>query len=73
MPGDDRHDVRGALLEVLLDKVEHERFPSSTMLNMIEELLTPRDVPRYIEALLARIASDTYPSIPMMARVKKLT
>lgn len=73
MPGDDRYDVRGALLEVLLDKVEHERYPSSTMLNLIEELLTPRDVPRYTEALLARIASDNFPSVSMMARVKKLT
>jgi hypothetical protein len=71
MAGDDTYSVREVLLETLLEKVEHEQYPSATMLNMIEELLTPDDVPRYAEALRQRIASDNFPSIPMMARLKK--
>ena len=73
MAEDDRYGVRAALLDTLLEKVENEQYPSATMLNMIEELLTPEDVPRYAEALLQRIHSDNFPSIPMMARLKKLT
>lgn len=73
MAEDDRYGVRAALLETLIEKIEHEQYPSATMLNMIEELLTPDDVPRYAEALLQRIQSDTFPSIPLMARLKKLT
>ncbi len=66
------YDVRAAMLEMLIGKAEQEDYPSATTLNMIEELLTPRDVPRYAEFLMTRIAGDEYPSIPMMARLKKL-
>lgn len=73
MASKDGPDVRAALLETLLSKIETETYPSATMLSLIEELLTPDDVPRYAEALLSRVAEDTYPSIPMLARLKKLT
>jgi len=43
------------------------------MLDMIEELLTPDDVPAYVEELLGRVRSDQFPSIPMLNRVKNLT
>ena len=38
-----------------------------------EEMLTPDDVPVYAEALLSRIRSDRFPSVPMMARLKAFT
>ena len=36
-------------------------------------MLTPDELPRYAESLLSRIRSDNYPSIPMIARLKRLT
>ncbi len=66
------YDLRAEMLMMLLQKVEEDRFPSSTMLDWIEELLTPDDVPLYAETLLRRIRSDKFPSIPMMYRLKKL-
>lgn len=71
MPTSDQYDVRDELLQALLRKVEEDRFPSSTMLDMIEEMLTPEDVPAYAEALLQRVRSEQFPSISMLARVKK--
>ncbi|GAB3766182.1 hypothetical protein FB382_001931 [Nocardioides ginsengisegetis] len=72
MPNNNDYDVRAEMLEALLAKVGEERFPSSTMLNWIEELLTPEDVPVYVELLLERVRSENFPSIPMMARIKRL-
>ena len=72
MPKDDSYDVRAEMLEALLQKVGRDRFPSSTMLDWIEELLTPEDVPIYVELLLERVRSENFPSIPMMARIKRL-
>lgn len=66
------YDVRAAMVELLINKLEQETYPSATAMNMLEELLTPDDVPRYAEFLMSRIADDQYPSIPMMARLKKL-
>jgi hypothetical protein len=68
----DTYDVRAAMVELLISKLEQETYPSATTMNMLEELLTPKDVPRYAEFLMNRIANDQYPSIPMMARLKKL-
>ncbi len=70
---DDDYDVRAELLAALLEKVQNEQFPSPTMLDAIEGLLTPEDVPVYAEALLDRIRREPFPSIPMIGRLQALT
>lgn len=72
MPESDKTDVRAQLLEVLMQRLQNERFPSATDMDMIEDLLEPDEVPVYVEALMSRIRTDTYPSVPMLARVKRL-
>ena len=67
------YDLRAEMLETLLEKIESDRFPSTTMLDWIEELLTPEELPIYAESLLRRIREDNYPSIPMIARLKRLS
>jgi hypothetical protein len=42
------------------------------MLDMIEELLTPEELPAYIVVLQERIRSEQFPSIPMLHRLKQL-
>jgi hypothetical protein len=69
----ERYDLRAEMVDALLEKVETDTYPSNTMLNYIEEMLTSEELPRYAESLLNRIRSDNYPSIPMIARLKKLT
>lgn len=66
------YDLREEMLDMLLQKVASDRYPSYTMLNMIEELLTPEDVPVYAETLLSKMREETYPSIPLIARLKRL-
>jgi hypothetical protein len=66
-------DLRAEVLDALMEKVESDPYPSTTMLNWIEEMLTPEELPRYAESLLRRIRSDKFPSIPMIARLKRLT
>ena len=66
-------DLRAEIVDALMEKVDTDPYPSNTMLNMIEDLITPEELPRYAESLLRRIQSDNFPSIPMIARLKKLT
>ena len=61
------------MVDALMEKVETDPYPSTTMLDWIEEMLTPDELPRYAESLLSRIRSDKFPSIPMIARLKRLT
>ena len=69
----ERYDLRAEMVDALLEKVETDTYPSNTMLNYIEELMTPDELPRYAQSLLSRIHSDKFPSILMIQRLKKLT
>jgi hypothetical protein len=40
-------DVRGELVDLLLEKIASDRNPSITMMNLVEELLAPDDVQAY--------------------------
>jgi hypothetical protein len=67
---DTREQTRAALLRSLMRKLEADPYPSSTMMDMVEELLTPDDVEPYVKLLLDRIDNDNFPSISMLHRVE---
>ncbi len=71
MPDAGEFDTRAELVALLMQKVEEDRYPSTTMLDMLEEMLTPEDVPAYVEALANRMRSENFPSIPMLSRLQK--
>lgn len=64
-------DVRAELLQTLMSRVQETQYPSTTQLDMIEELLTDEDRPAYVRMLLDRIDDTRFPSVPMLTRVKK--
>ena len=67
------YDVRVELLRQLLQKVHEDPYPSSTMLDLIEELLTPNEVPAYARVLLAKVEDENFPSVSMIQRIAALT
>ena len=67
-----QYDVRTELLKNLLSKVEEDPYPSLTMLDLIEELLTPDDVPQYARLLLSKVADERFPSVSMLGRIRDL-
>jgi len=66
-------DSRARLLDLLLEKVAEDLYPSSTMMDYIEELLLPDDVDAYAAVLMDKIREDAYPSVSMMHRLVSLT
>lgn len=65
-------DVREILLDALLDKVADDRFPSISMLDLIESLLRPDEVEIYVRILLRNVRAENYPSLPMLRRIAAL-
>jgi hypothetical protein len=65
--GSDLHDQ---ILEMLLEKVRDDRFPSPTMLDMVEGLLQDDDVELYASVLLDKVRQDAYPSIDHLRRLQ---
>jgi len=69
----DAQDIaRGELVATLLQKVQEDQYPSTTMLDLIEKLLTPDEYPAYVIALQDKLRSERYPSMPMLMRLAEL-
>ena len=66
-------DVRGEVVDLLLEKIASDRNPSVTMMNMVEELVTPVDVLAYVGILLDKVKIDRYPSYSMLRRLIALS
>jgi hypothetical protein len=67
-----RDEARAWYVNVLLDKVREERYPSATHMTMIEEALAsmPQLVPDYMDILLDKVANEKFPSVPMLQRIQ---
>jgi hypothetical protein len=64
--------IRDAVLDLLLDKVDNDRYPSTTMLDDIERILTPERRDDYAEVLMTKVQSDRFPSHDMVERLLRL-
>ena len=56
-------DVRGELVDLLLEKIASDRNPSITMMNLVEELLAPDDIPAYAAVLMDKVKTERFPSL----------
>jgi hypothetical protein len=63
-------DARGQLVQLLLGKVADDAYPSTTMLDLIEEMVTDEDRDDYIAVLWDKVRDDTYPSLALMTRLR---
>jgi len=72
MASGSEYDVREEILRMLMGRVAEDQYPSATMLDMIEQILRPDEVPAYAELLMEKIRGDRFPSIPMLNRVMAL-
>lgn len=66
------YQVNRELLDLLFTKVSADNYPSSTMLDIIERLLTPDDIEDYGRLLMEKISSENYPSMSLVRRVLAL-
>lgn len=66
------YDLRSEILRELWRRVEADTYPSATLMDRIECLLLPTEVPDYAELLIQKIRPDLYPSIDLINRVVRL-
>ena len=67
-----RDEAQGAFVQLLLEKVRQDRYPSWTQMSLIEESIPPAMIPDYLAVLVEKAAGDTYPSIPMLRRIQRV-
>jgi hypothetical protein len=67
-----RMEARAVLAGMLLKRVKEERYPSPTELSLIEQIIPPQLLPRYVDVLLDKMAQERRPSISMIHRLNRV-
>ena len=60
-------------MDELLEKIQRDRYPSSTMMDDVESLLTPWRRQDYADILLEKVSGDRFPSRSMIKRLIRLS
>jgi hypothetical protein len=68
-----RVESRAVLAGILLKRVREDRYPSASDMDLIEQILPPQLMPRYVEVLLDKVAQDHRPSISMIHRIDRVS
>jgi hypothetical protein len=67
-----RDEAQARLVQMLMDKVRSDPYPSATHLTIIEESIPREMLGDYLQLLVAKAAADEYPSIPMLRRISRV-
>jgi hypothetical protein len=65
-------EIREWLVELLLDRVREDRYPSPTYLDLIERWIPRRMIPEYLEVLREKVEHDRYPSLDLLRRIRRV-
>jgi hypothetical protein len=69
----DAMTARARYMEMLMERVREDEFPSNDHLDRIEELLTPDTVDDYFEFLMEKVEDAQWPNVSMLDRIEALT
>ena len=76
MPDNESQDRRGqmrdAMHEMLIDKIGEDRYPSATMMDLVEAGVDERLLPKYVDVLMTKLGETQYPSTDMLKRLANL-
>lgn len=66
-------ETRAAFIQLLLDKVREDPFPSGEQLDLIEGSIPPELVPAYVQVLVEKAGEDPFPSNDMLRRIQRMS
>ena len=69
----DAMTARSRYVEMLMERVREEDFPSNDHLDRIEGLLTPDTVDDYLAVLMEKVEETQFPSGSILDRIEALT
>jgi len=73
MPDDlSREDVQTALAQVILARVREDNYPSTTQMDLLEQVIPPGLVRDYVNVLLEKVLVTRWPSISMLRRLQRV-
>jgi hypothetical protein len=68
-----REKAQTALARALLEHIRRDNYPSTTHMAILEQTIPPALLGEYLTVLLAKVADDRWPSIPMLRRIARIS
>jgi hypothetical protein len=68
----DLQECQVALARLLMDKIRTDTYPSSTQMNLLEQMIPRALASEYFDVLLEKVAADQWPSVSMLARMSRI-
>jgi hypothetical protein len=68
----DQREAEREIAQFLLERVEGDRYPSATQMNLLEQSLTPDLADEYVEVLLNKLRQDRWPSLDIVRRLQRV-
>jgi hypothetical protein len=69
----DKQQAQVALARLLMNKIRTDKYPSSTQMDLLEQMIPRALASEYFEVLFEKVAVDQWPSVSLMARLSRLT
>ncbi len=69
----DLQEAQVALARLLMDKIRTDKYPSSTQMDILEQMIPRALASEYFDVLLEKVAMDQWPSNSLLARMSRLT
>jgi hypothetical protein len=69
----DRQEAQVVLARLILDKIRTDKYPSSTQMDLLEDMIPRALALEYFDVLLEKVAADQWPSNSLLARMSRLT
>ena len=66
-------ETRAEFVQMLLEKLRSDPFPSRVQLDLIEESLPPEMVAEYARTLMEKVEQEPFPSNEMLRRIRAMT
>jgi hypothetical protein len=67
-------NLRERFVQLLLDRIRAEPYPSTAHMDLFEATVTsPDQLVEYLEALMNKVESTRFPSLTMMRRIQRIT
>lgn len=68
-----RRRAQEAICAVLIDKIREDPYPSTTMMDLVEQHIPQEQLAEYIDVLLDKIDGERFPSMDMIRRITALS
>jgi hypothetical protein len=69
---DEGFEAQAAVARVLMEKIRHDNYPSTTHMQLVEQVIPKELVRDYLNILLEKALMDNNPSIPMLRRIVRV-